>query len=85
MFLALRRSCRFADETVMSARVPERTESLSAPYQPRRNRGTAFAEDGPSPQQEVSMLWLVAILFGGVAFAFVKIRRRRKAGAMAQQ
>lgn len=31
------------------------------------------------------MLWLVAILFGGVAFAFVKIRRRRKAGAMAQQ
>lgn len=25
------------------------------------------------------MLWLVAIVFGGVAFAFVKVRRRRKA------
>lgn len=24
------------------------------------------------------MLWLVAIVFGGVAFAFVKVRRRRK-------
>jgi hypothetical protein len=27
------------------------------------------------------MLWLIALVFGGVAFAFVKVRRRRKAGA----
>ena len=25
------------------------------------------------------MLWLLAVVFGGVAFAFVKVRRRRKA------
>lgn len=30
------------------------------------------------------MLWLTAIVFGGLAFAFVKVRRRRK-GSMAPQ
>jgi LPXTG-motif cell wall-anchored protein len=38
-------------------------------------QGTPFA---PRTGQEDAMLWLIALVFGGVAFAFVKVRRRRK-------
>lgn len=27
------------------------------------------------------MLWLIAVVFGGIAFGYVKVRRRRKATA----
>ena len=30
------------------------------------------------------MLWLVAAVFGGVAFGYVKVRRRRKGTAAAR-
>ena len=32
------------------------------------------------PQQEDFMIWLATAVFGGVALAYVKVRRRRKGG-----
>ena len=35
----------------------------------------------PHSREDPMMLWLTAIVFGGAAFGYVRLRRRRKAGA----